>query len=45
MPPKDFGYMELDFMEKAPFVNTLAQNYFLMFYHAAFIFNMVDVGP
>ena len=45
VPPKDFGYLQLDFMEVAPFENTLAQNYFLMFYHATFIFNMVDVAP
>ena len=32
-------------MEKAPKANSLAQNYFLMFYHATFIFNMVDVAP
>ena len=32
-------------MKTAPFENTLAQNYFLMFYHATFIFNMVDVAP
>ena len=35
----------MDFMKIAPFKNTLAQNYFLMFYHATFIFNMVDIAP
>ena len=32
-------------MKHAPQVNTLWQNYFLMLYHATFIFNMVDVAP
>ena len=45
IPPKDFGYLQLDYMQTAPFVNSIEQNYFLMFYHATFIFNMVDVAP
>lgn len=32
-------------MEVAPQENSLIQNYFLMLYHATFIFNMVDVAP
>ena len=35
----------MDFMEVAPQENSLIQNYFLMLYHATFIFNMVDVAP
>lgn len=35
----------MDFMEAAPSDNSLVQNYFLMIYHATFIFNMVDVAP
>ena len=32
-------------MAVAPYENSLIQNYFLMLYHATFIFNMVDVAP
>ena len=35
----------MDFMKVAPQENSLIQNYFLMLYHATFIFNMVDVAP
>ena len=45
VPPKDFGYMIFDFMDTATVEYSLLENYFLMFYHATFVFNMVDVTP
>ena len=45
VPPKAFGFLIFDFMETATIEYSLLENYFLMFYHATFVFNMVDVAP
>ena len=45
VPPKDFGYMIVDYMETNTVDYTMLENYMVMFYYSCFIWNGVDIAP
>ena len=42
--PKDFGYLDLDYVYNQRNAS-FWENYLLMQYHSAFVFNMIDIAP
>ena len=45
VPPKEFGGMNLNYMEDAALLNPFFHNYISMVYYATFAFNLIDIAP
>ena len=45
IPPKEFGEMNINYMEDALINTELVKNYFVMVYYATFAFNLIDIAP
>ena len=45
IPPKEFGEMNINYMDDALINTELVKNYFVMVYYATFAFNLIDIAP
>ena len=45
IPPKEFGELNINYMDDALLNTKLIRNYFVMVYYATFAFNLIDIAP